>query len=215
MFPQSFLPPAEPLCASFLAALPVQHAAISTLGDPFEQETVCSTDAVAARLDELQMDLGEGPCWQAQATGHPVLVPDLNDSTFTAWPTLQTAVIGHGIRSAYAIPLSVGLLDIGAVDLYATSPDALTQSDIAEAVMLADTAALVILERTLARVDESPENAIWPRRLVHQATGMVVAQLGVSAENALLIIRAHAFASNRPVREVADDITARRLDFSS
>lgn len=207
-------PRSQSLCSGFLASLPVQHAAISTLGDPFEVETVCSSDAVAAQLDELQMDLGVGPCWQARATRSPVLVPDLQDSTRTSWPGLQVAVVAHGIRSAYAFPLSVGSLEIGAVDLYSTAPDALTDIDVAEATALAGEAAIQILQRTLASVDEAPENASWPRRVVHQATGMVIAQLGVSAEDALLIIRAHAFAANRPVREVADDITARRIDFT-
>lgn len=215
MSPSSSSLSGESLCSGFIAVLPVQHAAISTLGSPFELETVCSSDPVAARLDELQMDLGEGPCWQARATGNPVLIRDLQVSpASTAWPGLLSTVDAHGIRSAYAFPLSVGTLEIGAVDLYATRPDALTDAHVAEATALASAAALQILQLALARVDQSPENMAWPRRVVHQATGMVIAQLGVSAEDALLIIRAHAFATNRTVREVADDVTARRLDFT-
>lgn len=211
----SFIPrPSESLCSGFMSVLPVQHAAISTLGDPFELETVCSSDPVAASLDELQMDLGEGPCWQARATRSPVLVRDLQGSVFASWPGLQPAVVAHGIRSAYAFPLSVGALEIGAVDLYATSTNVLTDTDVAQATTLAAAAAIQILERTLARVDEALGNAAWPRRVVHQATGMVIAQLGVNADDALLIIRAHAFAANRTVREVADDIVARRLNLA-
>lgn len=214
MTPSSHGSPVESLCSGFLRALPVQHAAISTLAAPFDQETVCASDAVAARLDELQLDIGDGPCWRARATRHPIVIPDLKHSSFSAWPVLHAAIVEHGIRSAYAFPLVLGSIDIGAVDLYATAPDVLTESHIAQAVALADSTALTLLQRMLARVDESPDNANWPRRVVHQATGMVIAQLGVSAEDALLIIRAHAFATSRPVREVADDITARRLDFT-
>ncbi len=43
---------------------------------------------------------------------------------------------------------------------------------------------------------------------------MVVAQLRVAPDDALLIIRAHAFASGRTVREVAEAIISRDIDFS-
>jgi hypothetical protein len=49
---------------------------------------------------------------------------------------------------------------------------------------------------------------------VHQATGMVVAQLEVGASEALLIIEAHAFAAGVTVRALAADIVARRIDLS-
>lgn len=35
------------------------------------------TNPTAARIDEVQFDLGEGPCWNAVATGRPVLLPYL------------------------------------------------------------------------------------------------------------------------------------------
>ncbi|WP_411721609.1 hypothetical protein [Mycetocola sp.] len=46
-------------------ALPATGVAISTLGAFLGNETVAATDEIAARLDELQFDLGEGPCWDA------------------------------------------------------------------------------------------------------------------------------------------------------
>jgi hypothetical protein len=51
------------------------------------------------------------------------------------------------------------------------------------------------------------------RAVVHQATGMVSVQLGVSVEEALLRLRAHAYGSERPLGEVAEDVVARRLRF--
>jgi AmiR/NasT family two-component response regulator len=51
------------------------------------------------------------------------------------------------------------------------------------------------------------------RAELFQAQGMVMVQLGVSLADALARIRAHAYATNRPLREVAADIVARRLRF--
>ena len=48
---------------------------------------------------------------------------------------------------------------------------------------------------------------------VYQATGMVMAQLGVPVETALSRLRAHAFVHDRPIDDIARDVVARRLRF--
>jgi AmiR/NasT family two-component response regulator len=58
------------------------------------------------------------------------------------------------------------------------------------------------------------ETTTFSRRLIHQATGMVLAQSGTTAEDAYLIIQARAYADNRPMRDVAEDIIERRIRFS-
>lgn len=202
------------LCDPFTSALPIDHAAISTLGAPFEIETICSSSPLAAQLDELQLDYGVGPCWSARTTRSPVLLPDLERVESTRWPLLQAAIALEQIRAAYAFPLITATLDIGVVDLYAFSPDALSAWDVAEAARLADETAWRVLRRSVAhRNDATPEDPS-ARRTVHQATGMVVAQLRIPPEDALLVLRAHAFATAQTVRDVAVDIIDRRLDFS-
>ena len=49
---------------------------------------------------------------------------------------------------------------------------------------------------------------------VHQATGMVVAQLQISATIALARLRAHAFVHQRLPIDVCRDVVARRLVFT-
>jgi AmiR/NasT family two-component response regulator len=51
------------------------------------------------------------------------------------------------------------------------------------------------------------------RREVHQATGMILAQLNVPATEAFFRLRAHAFATGRTVQDVAHDVVTRILDF--
>jgi hypothetical protein len=61
----------------------------------------------------------------------------------------------------------------------------------------------------------------WPGRArpgtfraqVHQAAGMISVQLGVSLAEALVRLRARAFAEDRLIAEVAADVVARRLRF--
>lgn len=69
-----------------------------------------------------------------------------------------------------------------------------------------------------ALADEQHDDAVtdrFSRRHVHQATGMVLAQVGVSPEDAELLLQGHAFATGTSMREVADDVLAGRLSFAT
>jgi len=208
------------LCAPFLAVLPVGGAALSVLAGSAGQSTVCASDDTAARIDEMQFDLGEGPCWDAMATRRPVLNPDIAATGGDSWPLFTDAVqhdaIRGEVRAIYAFPLFVGSLDIGAVDLYSSSETPLLIDQVADATQLASLAAWQVLRRVLA--DQAGDDLDTPtahnRREVHQATGMVLAQLDISAADAALLLRAHAFSSGRTVAEVANDVIERRIDFT-
>jgi len=211
------------LCDPFVESLPVSGAAISVMSGAVGQSTVSSSNAVAARLDELQFDLGEGPCWQAFKTRRPALSFNLRTGDNNEWPVFAEAVrsdtVASDVSAIFAFPLTVGSLDIGAVDLYTTSPVDLTPQQVAGATSLAEVAAWQVLRRVLSEQDVDAlggeqSAARSSRREVHQATGMVLAQLNISAEDAALLLRAHAFASGRSVREIATDVVERRLDFS-
>ena len=192
--------------------MPGTSVALSTLGASFGNETLCASDTVAARLDELQIDLGEGPSWQSVREHRPVLATDLR-GTPSDWPVFAKAIEGVQARSAFSFPLSVGVVELGALGLYADDPETLTRHDVASVSALADIAATQVLRRTFARMDPASDDT-HSRREVHQATGMVVAQLEVPAHEALVIIQAHAFATGFTVRGLAAEIVARRIDLS-
>ncbi|WP_440710200.1 GAF and ANTAR domain-containing protein [Herbiconiux sp. YIM B11900] len=210
------IPPVRPshthLCEPFIESLLIDRAALMTLGTPFDVETISTSDDRAAELSELQLDAGEGPCWDAYSTATAVLAPDLASVPSSTWPVISSALSALDVRAVYSLPLAIGTLKIGAVDLYADTPDTLSADDLARAWKLAASASADVLSQALERRgDDASEDGPYSRREVHQATGMVIAQMRVSAEDALLLIRAHAFASGRTVRETAADITTRRI----
>lgn len=205
------------LCDPFMGLFPVDGAAVSLLGERVGQSTVCSSNDTAARLDEIQLDSGDGPCWQAMTTRTTVVAADLRAMPDSSWPgfldTLRSDPISDEVGSMYALPLTVGSLEIGAIDLFSSSVGVLTRPQLQEATTLARIAAWQVLRRVLSdEVDGALSSG--PRREVHQATGMVLAQLNVSAQDAELMLRAHAFATGRTVLDVATDVIERRLDFS-
>jgi len=204
------------LADPFLAMLPIDGASVSVLRGPVGQWTVNASDTTAEWLDELQFGLGEGPCWDAMDLNSPISVPNLQSGTDTRWPAFTEAITEEGnVAAIHAFPLVFGSLDIGAVDLYSSTPGALSAADLANGSALASIATWQVLRTMLANEHSDSSAAPAHRRVVHQATGMVLVQLDVTAEHAELIVRAHAFASGRSVIEVATDIVDRRLNLST
>ena len=210
------------LCAPFLQVVPATGAAVSVLAGTKGQSTVCASDATASRLDELQFDLGEGPCWTALATRMP-LIAGLGPAAEARWPIFTDAVradaLGGAVASMFALPLAIGQIEIGAIDLYSTSSAGFDLERVSELTDLARIAAFQVLRRILADgesdADDEQSVSSGSRREVHQATGMILMQLDVSADDAALLLRAKAYSTGRSVREVASDVVSRRLDFST
>jgi hypothetical protein len=208
------------LCAGFLKSLPISGAAISVFAGLAPETMVCASDAVSARVDELQFDLGEGPRWEALQTRRPVLLPDVRRGPHTAWPVFAKSLLELDVAAIFVFPLALGALDIGVVELYSSEPGPLSPAEHSTALQLADAATWRLLRQLLTLApgdgtDAPPDGSPLSRREVHQATGMVLAQAGTSARDALLLMRAHAFAHGRTVREVARDVVSRSLDFTS
>ncbi|WP_344059853.1 GAF and ANTAR domain-containing protein [Microbacterium pumilum] len=199
----------------FVEFLPVTGAAVSTLGETLGSETISATDALAARLDEVQFDLGEGPCWEAMRLAKPVAESAFQSAGPERWPAFAAAVRDEPVSSVFAFPLIVGPLRLGAVDLYSADPVALDASDNRRAATLAEVIGRQVLRGALGSPAVADSLDVNPRsrRTIHQATGIVLAQLGMSADDALLIIQGHAFATNQPMMDVAAEIVDGRLAF--
>ncbi|MBF4463025.1 MULTISPECIES: GAF and ANTAR domain-containing protein [unclassified Rathayibacter] len=204
----------DALYGPYLRGYPVDGVAISTLGGPFGGETVAASDDTATRLDEIQLDLGEGPCWDAVRDTAPVSVPDT--ASEARWPLFSDAVAAIDIRSVFAFPLSIAGLSIGAIDLYSRRPRSLSRAELNGITASSAATALLVLAAVLrdgeeAENDESSNPR--SRREVHQATGMIIARYRTSPEEAHLLLRAHAFAQRRAVIDVAKDIVSQHDGF--
>jgi GAF domain-containing protein len=181
---------------------------------------VCATDDVSARIEDLQLTLGEGPCIDAAQSGTPVLVPDLNrpdDIAVDRWPAFIEGAGAAGVRAVFAFPLRIGAINVGVLDVYRSEPGPLREGQLRAALLAADAAALALLHVNTASEEPFSDDAdaLSTYQLqVHQATGIVQVQLDVPTEEAFLMLRARAFALGRPLVDVATDVVARRLRFS-
>ncbi|GAB2479562.1 GAF and ANTAR domain-containing protein [Jatrophihabitans fulvus] len=212
---------ADRLCGACTSLLSVDGAAISLVLDGENTGTLGASDAQARTYDELQFTLGEGPCLDSVATRTVVLVADvarLAEREPDRWPIYGPALLELGVRSVFALPILIAGEYVGALDLFRRRPGPLAAEHLAGAQVAADLAEMPLLDllsesaRAESTGDVPSEDLFAATRAeVNQATGMLVAQLGVDPAEALLRLRAHAFATGRSATDVARDILERRL----
>jgi hypothetical protein len=202
------------VCADVTA---VSGAGIMLMSGELSRGSLCTTDEVSARIEELQFTLGEGPCVDAYHQDRPVLEPDLVDPATHRWFGFAPAAVAVGVRAIFGFPMQVGSVRLGALNLYCDRPGPLSDEQHADALVMADVAAQAVLVMQAG----APRGALAAeleagsdfQYVVHQASGMVSAQLDIGIGQALIRLRAFAFGNDRPLAEVAYDVVSRRLRF--
>lgn len=199
----SVRPRAMRLCEACVDALGAHSGALTVQAAPGERVAV-STPGAFEDLEPLQEVLGEGPVPQAMAEDQ-LVVTHLGE-VVDEYPVFsQLARPVGGEVTLYAVPMRAGGRVVGVISLYVTGdPQARSLQDLR---FLADIVGASLPGR--AELLDGSERA-W----LHRAAGMVIAQLGICAEDALAVIRAKAFSRSTSLRSVADDVLGRRLTFS-
>jgi hypothetical protein len=210
-------PEASSLCQVCAKVSAVSGAGIMLMTGDEEQGSLCSSDEVSAVIEELQYTLGEGPCVDAYHENRPVIEPDLAEPANPRWLAFTPPAVEAGARAIFGFPLQVGAVRLGALNLYRDQPGPLSDEQYADALVLAGVAAHAVL----AMQAQAPPGMLAAeldqeanfRFVVHQASGMVAVQIGISVGEALLRLRAHAFGNERLLVDVAEDVVGRRLRF--
>lgn len=197
------------------AASGTDAAAVTVVLASSPRETVYTSNQLARDMEDLTTTLGEGPGVDALTDG-PAFAAELGggEGRRSRWPIFAPAAVDGGVHAAFALPLQVGGIHLGVLDLYRRQPGALEPDQLADALILADTACALLLDATAPRsAGGRPTRAVLADPAVHQATGMVIAQVGVSAAVALVRLRAYAYAHDQRLRDVAASVVAGRLRF--
>lgn len=211
------------VCARCVVELSVTGAGATVLADLARTDghggdghpsrgLVHATNATSAALEDLQLTVGEGPCLDAFESGGPVLVADLVAEQ-SRWPVFAAEAIKLGAVAVFSFPLQIGVVRLGSLDLYRDVPGPLTPLEVTDALILTDLATEQIIEQ----IDGHPiADLSWladPYIEMHQATGMVQVQLGVTTEHALIRLRGYAFTHDLTMAEVARRVVGRSLRF--
>jgi hypothetical protein len=206
------------VCEACLQAVPVDGVGVSLMPDaPGERLLLGGSDGLAQQIEDLQFTLGDGPCVTAFNEAHPVLLADVWDRDVSyRWPTFAEQVRAVPVRGLFAFPLQLGAIGIGALNLHRSRPGELQEER--EALVVADavTTALVNYQFGAPFLEAELFDVSWSAHAeVHQATGAVAAQRGISTGEALTRLRAYAFRAARPIHALARDVLNGTVDLTS
>jgi GAF domain-containing protein len=172
--------------------------------------TVSYTGELAARGDERQYELDDGPCLEAMRSGQVVAVDDMAEEG--RWGDYPRRAVEAGVRSSLSLPLTVGEAGRGALNLYSSRPQAFSDTDERIARVWAGQAsgALEIAWRMAEREDavEHLHRGLATRQVIGQAVGLLMAQRRCTATEAFDLLKGASQRSNEKLRDVAERLVA-------
>ena len=197
--------------------LGVVHVSLTFVVGESPVEAVGNSETAVA-LCLRQFTLGEGPSVVAMRTGSPVLVPDLAAEA-PRMPMLAADPVAQDVGAIFAFPLRVGGALVGTMTGSRAAPGPLTEEQYTDGLIVATLATIALLQReagaTLGRIVVDFEPLDDPTAALHDivqiAAGMVSELLGVTIVEALVRMRAHAFASDATLLGIARRIVAGEL----
>lgn len=202
------------MCRAAVRVLGCDGGAITLAYTRPERVTLVATDDTALVVEETQDVLGQGPGVDAFTTGaYARLELPEGDGPDPRWPLLESAELTSlAPIVVHAVPIGEGDGVLGVLTLHRRAVGHELDLDAATVVARVLAAALLADGPTQQESGQGP----WSERAeVHQATGMVVAQLGIPEADALALIRAHAYSHDQSVASSAHEVIGRRLTFSA
>jgi hypothetical protein len=203
----------RPACESAVAAADVDGGGLALLSSRGMRSVVFTSDDVSQALEELQIDLAEGPCIDAAAGRSPVLAGDLQDlrrDLVARWPFFLPRMDALGVHGIFAFPLLVGPMVLGTLELYRRAGGLLDESQVSATVQSTDE-----LGRTILDLSEPAGfgDVGRPGTFVHQAAGMVMIQIDGSIEEAMAYLRARAFVEGLSLVDLSAAVVRRDRHF--
>jgi GAF domain-containing protein len=198
------------LCSDSVTLLPVDAAGLM-LSDQRGTLRVVSSSTEQVHLVELfQLQANEGPCLDCFRTSRQIVSADLGHEP--RWPRFVERALQAGYRAVHALPLRLRSETIGGLNLFGSTPGALSPHALRVGQALADVATIGILqERAVRRQEvlaEQLQGALNSRVIIEQAKGMLAERGQIDLEQAFALLRSHARARQQRLSDLARDIVA-------
>jgi GAF domain-containing protein len=167
--------------------------------------SVASSTEVARMLDLFELQNQEGPCLDCFRSGLPIVNRSLADPG--AWPRFASEAQRLGFRMVHAVPMRLRGQVIGAVNIFSTAVEHLSEDDVAVAQALADVATIALLQERGIRearvLNEQLQSALHSRVVIEQAKGVLAERRQVDVGRAFELLRSHARSTNQKLGDVA------------
>jgi len=206
-----------------VGVLPIIGAGLSLFSAPTMRIPIGASDATATAAERAQFTVAQGPCFHAHDTGTRVLATE--PVIAQSWPLFHDLIVHTPIRGIVSSPLRDELAGVGVLDLYLRQSENVADLDLTEV----DAIAQHITEELMAEemFPSSRNGPLWDgplwlnnpavtdRAYVLMAMGMVSVATGITLEDALAALRAHAYLVDRSLDETARDVVNRVLPAGS
>lgn len=164
-------------------------------------ETPVMFGDLAGKCDDLQRELGEGPCVRAAVDDTTIRVDDMLSEQ--RWPQFAAAAAALGVASMACFCLYIDGNDFGALNLHSTVPHAFDDETCSLGELFAAHCATAF---SAAREKEQLRNALTSRDVIGQAKGMLMERYRIDADAAFLLLARLSQESNVKLVEVATNV---------
>jgi transcriptional regulator with GAF, ATPase, and Fis domain len=179
----------------------IDHVGISVAHRDGKVETRAATDEFVWELDQLQYDLGEGPCLFSMTHEQTTLVEHARHEQ--RWPRFIQEAVKRGLRSQLALQLYFDDRTLAGLNMYSTTRDTLDQDTVDTAELFATHAAIALGK---VREIDNLNQALRTRKVIGQAIGIVMERFGVTEDRAFAYLRRASSTENVKLRLVAQQL---------
>lgn len=190
-------------------SMPTSSAAGASLINPGgRNKSTGATDLVVLQADNLQYELGQGPCLSAWAEQRPIIIQDTQKET--RWPVWTAAVADLPVRSVISAPMSMGERHLGTLKAYSPLPLSFDDNSVFLIERLATPAAVLLAhlgDREAAQqMSEELAEAQANRDMISQAEGILIERMNLNPQEALDLLLTRSRGESTPLHDIASDV---------
>ncbi len=168
--------------------------------------TAASTDEIARRIDQIELEVGEGPCVDAildEAYQHDA---DLTTAT-TPWPRFTERIVSETpVRSAIGYRLLLDGDKVGALNLFSDTPGGLSERSADTGAVIASFASVALMAIRAREEAASLRLGLQSNREIGKAVGLLMAAHHISGEEAFELLRSTSQDLNMKLAHVASQV---------
>lgn len=172
-------------------------------------ETVAASDKTARRIDEIENEIGEGPCLDAIDEDEPDqhMCADLTEGS--QWPQLARRIMAETeVRGMAGFRLRQGGRRVGALNVFSDTPGALTEDSLDQAILLTAFASVALAALDSGEEASTLRRGLESNREIGKAVGLLMAMHDLDDERAFEMLAKVSQEMNVKVAEVASQVIA-------
>lgn len=175
-----------------------EYASVTLVTGKGRVQTPVMIGDLAGKSDELQQELGEGPCIRSALSEETVRIDDM--ATDTRWPAFAAGANQLGIKSMICFCLYIENENFGALNLHSSTPNSFDDESVSIGSLFAAHAAIAF---SAVRERDQIRAALTNRDIIGQAKGMIMERYGLDPDESFRLLARLSQDANVKLAEIA------------